>query len=492
MREVRLVGWLAGAALCLLAGQAAHAQPLTECRVAGLRHSVQCGVLQRALDPARPDGPKIDIHYVVAPALARRKLPDPVFLLAGGPGQSAITLAPNMLALFARLNNRRDIVFVDQRGTGQSAPLECADPQRESLAEQADPDRPFKRLMECKAALLKLPYIKEPADLGFFTTPLAMQDLDAVRRALGAERINLVGASYGTRAALDYARQFPQTVRRSVIDGVAPPDMVLPASFSTDGQAAFDKLLADCEREPACKKAFPTLRADWLALLASLPRAVSAAHPVTGLPERFTLTREMVLAAVRGPLYAPAFAAALPAAIGAAAQGRFEALIGMGSLMSSRKGAQLAIGMHFSVVCAEDLPLLDKATDLPGSDFGADQATLYRRACAEWPRGVVPAGFYSVATSATPVLLLSGGLDPATPPRHGERVAKLLGANALHVIVPNAGHGVMSIGCMRDVIYRFIDSTDDKEALAVDAACVKSIPRPPAFVPIDVAVRASK
>ena len=257
-----------------------------------------------------------------------------------------------------------------------------------------------------------------------------MQDLDAVRKALGAERINLVGASYGTRAALEYARQFPQAVRRSVIDGVAPPDMVLPASFSTDGQAAFDKLLADCEHELACAKAFPTLRADWSALLASLPRVVSATHPLTGLPERFTLTREMVLAAVRGSLYAPAFAAALPAAISAAAQGRFEALVGMGSLMSSRKGAQLAVGMHFSVVCAEDLPLLEKASDKPGADFGVDQAALYRRACADWPRGTVPAAYYGVGASAAPVLLLSGGLDPATPPRHGERVAKLLGTNA--------------------------------------------------------------
>ena len=489
---VCVVRLMAGAALATFAASAAHAQPLTECRVAGLRHSVQCGVLQRALDPARPDGPKIDIHYVVAPAMARRKLPDPVFMLAGGPGQSAITLAPSVLALFSRLNNRRDIVFVDQRGTGKSAPLECADPKRESLAEQADPERPFKRLMECKAELLKLPSIQAASDLGFFTTTLAMQDLDAVRRQLGAERINLVGASYGTRAALEYTRQFPQAVRRSVIDGVAPPDMVLPASFSTDGQAAFDKLLIDCEREPACAKAFPSLRADWAALLASLPRAVSAAHPLTGSPEHFTLTREMVLAAVRGPLYAPAFAAALPAAISAAAQGRFEALVGMGSLMSSRKGSQLSIGMHFSVVCAEDLPLLDKATDAPGADFGNDQADLYRRACADWPRGDVPAAFYRVPASATPVLLLSGGLDPATPPRHGERVAKLLGLAALHVVAPNAGHGVMALGCMRDVIYRFIDAAEDKDALAVDARCVKSIPRPPAFVPIGVDVGASK
>ncbi len=483
---------MAAVALCALASHAAHAQPLKDCRVGGLSHSVQCGVLQRALDPARPDGPTIDIHFVVAPAMARRKLPDPVFVLAGGPGQSAIKVAPGMLALLSRLNNRRDIVFVDQRGTGRPAPLECADPQRESLAEQADPDRPFKRLLECQAALRKLPYIKTASDLGFFTTTLAMQDLNAVRQALGAERVNLIGASYGTRAALEYARQFPQAVRRSVIDGVAPPDMVLPASFSTDGQAAFDKLLADCEREPACVKAFPALRADWAALLTSLPRAVLATHPMTGLPERFTLTREMVLGAVRGPLYAPAVAAALPAAINAAAQGRFEALVGLASVTVPRKGAQLSIGMHFSVVCAEDLPLLAKAADAPGTDFGVDQATLYRRACADWPRGAVPAAFYSVPASATPVLLLSGGLDPATPPRHGERVAKLLGASALHVVVPNAGHGVMPLGCMRDVIYRFVDAAEDKDALAVDATCVKSIPRPPAFVPAGAEQGASK
>ena len=160
-------------------------------------------------------------------------------------------------------------------------------------------------------------------------------------------------------------------------------------------------------------------------------------------------------------------------------------------LMGGRSG-QMAEGMHFSVVCAEDLPLLDKATDTPGADFGIDQATLYRRACAEWPRGAVPAAFYGVKASASPVLLLSGGLDPATPPRHGDRVAKLLGANALHVVVPNAGHGVMSLGCMRDVIYRFVDAADDGDALAVDVACVKSIPRPLAFVPIDVAAGASK
>ena len=483
--------------LLLVLCATARAQGLSECRVAGIRNSVQCGVVQRALDPARPDGPKIDIHYVVAPAMARRKLPDPVFVLAGGPGQSATQIAPTMLALLSRLNNRRDIVFVDQRGTGRSAPLECADPQREALADQADPERQFKLLMQCKSALLKLPYIRTESDLGFFTTTLAMQDLDAVRLQLGAQHIDLVGASYGTRAGLEYLRAFPGAVRRAVLDGVAPPDMALPASFSTDGQASFDALLAACDAEAACHRDHPTLRTDWAALLQSLPKQVSAPHPLTGRIETFTLTREMLLAAVRGPLYGPALAAALPAAISEAAQGRYEGIVGLGAILASRKGVKLAMGMHFSVVCAEDVPrLADSADkfgiDKPGADFGTEFAALYRRMCSAWPRGPVPDAFYAISPSRAPVLLLSGGVDPATPPRHGERVARALGPTAQHVIVPNAGHGVMGIGCMRDVVYRFIDAADDKDATAVDASCVKAIPRPPSFAPITLPAEAAK
>ena len=485
MRSRRAVAAALAMALGLAAGTAS-AQGLGDCRIAGLRNSVKCGMVQRALDPARPDGPKIEVHYVVVPAMARRKSPDPVFLLAGGPGQSAIDVAPQTMPLFSRLNNRRDIVFVDQRGTGLSAPLNCADPQRETLAEQAGTERQIRLLMQCKADLLKRPYIKSPSDLGFFTTTLAMQDLEAVRQQLGAQQIDLVGVSYGTRAGLEYMRQFPGAVRRAVLDSVAPPDMVLMASFSTDGQAAFDALLAACEHEPACVKTYPKLRAEWMALLAGLPKPATAPHPLDGKPEHFTLTREMVLGAVRGALYSPAMAAALPAAISEAAAGRYEGLVGMGSLLGSRRGLQLAMGMHFSVICAEDAPLLAKSTDAPGSDFGNAQAQLYQRVCAEWPRGAVPAAFYSVPPTRTPTLLLSGGLDPATPPRHGARMAKALGPAAQHVIVANAGHSVLGVGCARDVLYRFIDTADDKDATAIDASCLKAIPRPGAFLPIDL------
>jgi dienelactone hydrolase len=148
------------------------------------------------------------------------------------------------------------------------------------------------------------------------------------------------------------------------------------------------------------------------------------------------------------------------------------------------------MGMHFSVVCAEDAPRLALAGPAPGGDFGDASERLYRQVCADWPRGEVPAAFYTVPASPVPVLVMSGAIDPVTPPRHGQRVAQALGAQAVHIVVPNAGHGVMSLGCLRDVIYRFVDQPDGAQALAnvkADAACASHLPRPPAFVPVRAA-----
>ena len=466
-------------ALALGAPLAHAAAPLKPCRVDGIATELKCGSLQRPLDPARPDGPKIDVHYVVVPALARNKQLDAVLLLAGGPGQSATQLASRVLPRLSRLNNRRDLVFIDQRGTGKTAPLQCPDDSKLPVTEQLDPAAQLRRIEACRANLEKLPY----GDLRFFTTTIAMQDLDAVREQLGVPQWNLVGASYGTRAALEYLRLFPTKVRRTVIDGVAPPDMVLPASFSTDGQAALDKLLA------AHAKTHPTLQADWHKLLASLPRQVTVQQPLTGVPEQFTVDRELLLRAVRMPLYQPALAAALPAAIQAAAHdGNFASIFGLTTAFGSSPALRLAMGMHYSVVCAEDVPRLADAKDAPGADFRTGNAEEYARVCKTWPRGTVDPAFYKIPPAPSPVLLLSGGADPATPPRHGERVAQALGAaqpgRVQHIVVPEAGHGVMPVGCMRDLIFRFIDAREDASALPQDAACATRIPRPIAFQPI--------
>jgi pimeloyl-ACP methyl ester carboxylesterase len=276
-------------------------------------------------------------------------------------------------------------------------------------------------------------------------------------------------------------------VRRTVLDGVAPPDMVLPASFSVDAQSALEALLQSCDARSddgkACARQFPNLRQEWATLLASLPRRISVHHPLSGALESFTLTRDAVLRAVRTPLYAPAVASALPAAIHHAAAGDFEGLVGLSNALGSSKSLRLAMGMHFSVVCAEDIPRLSLSGAAAGADFGASDADFYAAVCRFWPRGTVDGAFYQVPRAQSPVLLLSGGVDPATPPRHGSRVAQALGDKAQHVVVPQAGHGIMAVGCMRDVVFRFIMEPNDAQALPQDAGCAVRIPRPGAFLP---------
>lgn len=482
----------AAAAVLALAATAPMAAPaegpllLKPCRLKGVGTEARCGVLRRPLDPAQPQGVQIALHVAVLPALARNKLPDPVFFFAGGPGQSAIALAGRVQGLMGRFLTRRDVVLIDQRGTGQSAPLDCDEGQSalRPLREQIDPARESARIQACLMRLQALPH----GDLRRYTTTVAMADAEAVRQALGLGPVNLVGGSYGTRAVLEYLRAYPASVRRAVIDGVAPPDMVLMRSMSTDNQAALDGVVDGCERSSACSKTYPQLRQRWQAMLASLPREVTVLHPLTGASETLTLGRDAVLGLVRAPLYVPAYAAALPYAISEAANGRFTPLVGLGTgLFGGGKAMEMAVGMHFAVVCAEDFPRLPAATDAPGRDTGTAGEQVYRQVCSGLPRAEVPEAFYTLPKATAPVLLLSGGADPVTPPRHGARVAQALGAQAVHLVVPNLGHGVMGQGCMADVMFRFVDQADPAVALKnarEEARCAVDVPRPEAYVPL--------
>lgn len=471
---------LVSALLLAAAGAATAAPPpgLQPCRLQGVEYPAWCGQVRRPLDPQAKGGAAIDVHFAVLPALSRQRKSDPIFFFAGGPGQSAIDLAGPVARLLARFSNRRDVVLIDQRGTGRSAPLHCAgdDAPDRPLRDAFDADWAQLALDRCREALQRLPH----GDLRRFTTPLAVQDAEAVRAWLGAGRINLVGVSYGTRVALDYLRQFPATTRRVVLDGVAPPDMALPQSFAADAQTAFDALLAWCEGDADCQRRHPTLRRQWQALRDAVPQAVTLTHPVSGREERLTLTAEGLAALVRAPLYAPALAAALPAAIAAAAEGRWTPLAGLAMALGAGRAGRLAQGQHLAVVCSEDLPRMTPGA-APGGDFAA-LADRYRRACEGWPRAELPAAFDHVAPAPVPVLLLSGAADPVTPPRHGQRMAQALGARARHVVVPAAGHGLLALPCVREQVYRFVDADDAAAALAAEGGCPAQRPWPPVFV----------
>jgi pimeloyl-ACP methyl ester carboxylesterase len=478
-----------GTTLAVAQPAAAQALQLESCRLPGLSSPARCGTVSRPLDPARPDAGRIELRVAVLPAVARLKRPDPVLFIAGGPGQSAVELAGVASSLFVRLQRRRDVVLVDQRGTGGSRPLECPGDRRglasRPLAEEFDRDARLAELAACRAAHQAAP----ATDLRMFTTALAVDDLEAVRQALGVAAWNVVGVSYGTRVGLELMRVHPHSVRRLVLDGVVAPDRSLPRAAAADARRALDAVWQACEADAACRQRHPALRAQWQALLGDLPRRVEVAHPKTGRLESFVLDRDALLGMVRSVLYAPALAAGLPHAVGEAAAGRLGALVGLAAAqdLGTGRGA-VASAMHFSVVCSEDLPSgraaapAGEATADPG-EFGDSLESLYQRVCADWPRGMVPEGFRRVGPAPAAVLALSGGADPVTPPASAERVVQALGPRARHIVVPQAGHGLLALPCLRDAVFRFVEAADDTAALAVEGGCADEVPRPLVFAP---------
>ncbi|MBC3881010.1 alpha/beta hydrolase [Undibacterium sp. LX40W] len=441
------------------------------CRIPNFPQEVQCGQVSRPLDPSQPDGKKIDVHYVVLPSQDRNKLPDAVFLLAGGPGQSAIGVSAFGESMLGKLNRRRDLVFVDQRGTGKSAPLKC--PKLENDETPMDQAAVVKRVLECKDDLQKLPH----GDLRFYTTSIAVQDLEAVRAAQNYSAINLVGVSYGTRVGLEYLRQFPKSVRRLVIDGVVPPDLNL---LGTDAKAALDGIFADCKADTRCNTAYPDLENRWKHLLSGGTRQATFTHPRLGTEVSMPISREDIIGMVFRGLYSPTVTSVLPYAIAQADQGKFGPLANLGGGFNLPSPTAMSMGMHYSVWCSEAYVKPPAAN--VNDELSSVMANNYGKICSAWPRGDVPAEFFTIPKSNSPVLLLSGGIDPVTPTRNGDQVAKALGEKARHLFIKNAGHGLIGQGCVREVVNNFVAAKDDQEAAKVDASCVVQIPRPLVWV----------
>jgi pimeloyl-ACP methyl ester carboxylesterase len=464
-------------------GKAAATVGIEACRVKGFDIEIKCAKVPVFEDREGKQGRKIDIHVAILPAKSDRKKPDPVFVFAGGPGQSAIEVGSRIMPALGRLNRERDLVFVDQRGTGKSNKLGCKVEDKDSM-EGFGSDAEVRGFMEgCLAEARK------HADPAFYTTTLALQDLDDVRKALGYDKINLWGASYGTRAALEYVRRFPQHTRTATLDGMAPFDMALPLSFVPDSHASLDSLLKACAREAACAKTFPNLEADLTELVRKLdanPFRVTVNHPRTGEPTKVRVSGTLVLGGIRGAMYGANISSVVPAAIQSAKKDDFGPLAALGLAVGGSVMDELAIGMHLSVICTEDWPLVQK-----GTQDGVKRVGLYgdellkdhRNMCAVWPQGKLPADFHAPVKSDVPILLLSGGIDPATPPRHAEVLLPGL-TRAKHVVAPNIGHGVSMQGCAPDLIKRFVE---DGNADKVDGACLSKLPRPVFFQPLSAA-----
>ncbi len=438
--------------------------------------AAECGVLQVPENPARPQGRQIGLHVARIAAISRRKQPDPLLVLAGGPGAAASTFYASVATAFARIQRDRDILLIDQRGTGRSNPLECAEPQ--------DLTGPASTAQITAAARSCLASLAPRADVNWYTTSVAVQDLERVRTALGLQRINLYASSYGTRVAQQYLRRFPGRTRSVILDGVVPIERPMGATTAIDAEAALEDILARCAREAACHERFGDPLGDYRAVRAALRVStvpISAHDPLTGEDTSFEFGAAHLASVLRLLSYTSEYAALLPLLLHAAAAHEDYAPLASQYLMVERAYAQsIATGMHNSVVCAEDVPFFAAApidpARLAATYLGTRQLDGLEAVCRVWPRGAMDEDLRAPLHSEVPALLLSGSDDPATPPAYAHEVARAF-TQHLELVLEGFGHGQLTAPCVDRIMAQFLERAS---VATLDASCVRAA-RPLAF-----------
>ncbi|MGY0799736.1 alpha/beta hydrolase [Lysobacter sp. A286] len=446
----------------------------------GKTTEAQCGTFLVPENPDQPDGRKIALNIAWLPTDGGGAAPDPVFFLAGGPGQAATEHAQAVMLTLAEVAKQRDIILVDQRGTGESNPLDCRDASGEPM-EMDDSVVPSLAQMQTFAAQCARG-LQDRADPRFYTTTDAVRDLDLVRAALGAEKINLIGVSYGTRVAQQYAATYPRHTRTVVLDSVAPNSLVVGGEFARTLEDALALQSSKCQQLPACRERYPTdMREQLRTVMTQLeqnPVEVDYRDSRTGELHHDTVTADAVGGLAFMFSYAPQTASLLPLMIDEAAQGRYAPLMSLVQMNTEQMQGQMTRGMQWSVLCAEDAGRYRPDPASSDTIIGSDVAEIFFAPCSVWPHGTAPAEFHQPFTSDLPVLLLSGELDPVTPPRYADEVVANL-ANGRHLVLQGQGHNVSGIGCMPKLLGQFMETAD---AAALEAKCLDNLSYVPPFV----------
>ena len=475
-----LIAALALTAVAALTGCDVHrsssqntAITFSDCRLKRIDSVARCAIVAVQEDYTNKDsaGKTINIHVAVLPALARNPEPNPVYFFAGGPGQAASDIG-GLVSALGDLRKSRDIVLVDQRGTGKSKTLTCdaaaADPNADPLKEAfSNSDGAIQRDWAKCIATLK-------GRAATHRTDDYIDDLEQVRKALGHDQINIWGGSYGSRVALRYMKRYPQNIRVAVLDGVAPTSLHLPDDALATSEAELRSTLAACAASAGCAKAYPNILATFDTLLSELrakPRTVNFAHPASGQPITGVVSDRALVTLIWPMLYMPEASRMVPSLIAQAAVGNFAPLAATMSATSIGEG-DIAIAQRFAVMCAEDM--LNR-TPMPTPRFQALNDLFYGF-CRGFPHGKVAPEFFEPTTSDIPTLLLSGTQDPVTPPSQGTLAAKTL-PNSKHVVVAGVGHITSPQPCVRRIITKFIEAGNIAAAVDPCEAELK-LPRP--------------
>lgn len=471
---VSLIGLLA----CLTAPLSVSAafDDLKACELAGpsgLSVSARCGTLEVLEDRGQPDGRVLEISYAVVPARAGSPAPDPVFFLAGGPGQSAIDVAPLISLSLREVNRDRHLIFVEQRGTGSSNPLNC---EPDDLDDMIDMD--FERLNDAVRDCMA----EWDVDVRHFTSTDYAQDLEDFRAAYGFEVINLIGGSYGTRMAQVYLRNYPERVRSVVLDAVVPTRLRLGSEHAVMLDQALELLFDRCAADPACNERFTDVESafrDLIERYRSNGQSITISHPRTGEGTPIEFNDQTLGGALRFLAYSPQTQMIIPYLVHEAhATGQPDRIAAQALIMTDQIAGQLAFGLNFSVGCTEDWPSWPDGIDNSNTLLGNGMVDLYASICDWWPAGDLPADFHTPFDSEAPVLILSGELDPVTPPQYGEEVAGQY-SNSLHLVGRGLGHTVTSHPCFSSIIAEFFESASVD---SLDTECMAALGNAPFFV----------
>ncbi|HET9029027.1 MAG TPA: alpha/beta fold hydrolase [Candidatus Aquilonibacter sp.] len=458
---------LAAIALSVLAAVApsvakAGALHVAPCTVAGV--AAKCGTFTVYENRVTRHGRTIDLHFVVLKA--KHPSGRAIVFNPGGPGASAVAMAPDFAAdtgsAFARLRDRYDLLLVDNRGTGASAPQNC------DFAPPAHPELYFAQLWPdslVKACRAKL---AAGADLNLYSTSVAADDLDDVRAALGYGKLVLFGGSYGTTFYLAYARQHPGHVESVILEGVAPPHFYLiPLPMAGGAQTSMNNLIAACSTDARCSSHFPSLAQHFDALVHRFDRGpidVPVRNAVTKQMQTVALSKEVFTDTLRHVLYSPSQAAYVPVVIERAYNGKYAPLASLINDNVQEFAHILAAGLNLSVSCAEDNPFItesDVARSSAGSFEGDLRVRAQQRACAIWHVRPVAHSFQDPVHSAAPILMVSGSDDPATPPQYAHKALADL-PNGRMLLVKGASHDSDMPPCVWSLEVAFVRAASAK------------------------------
>lgn len=443
-------------------------------RNSGATTAAFCAPFEVPENHAAPEGRKISLNLAL---IRSREAADDDFIvyLAGGPGQAAIDTWPQMAGSLDSSRKRRNVILLDQRGTGGSNALDCSAIQTDEESQAFDAERISAALRKCLAE------VSTHADPQFYTTTDAVQDLEALRLALGGPKLDLVGVSYGTRVAQQYIKRHPQAVRSAVLDSVAPNELILGSEFSRNLDNALKAQFSKCTENVECAKAFPDPHANLIQLrdrLSAEPRQLSYADPVDFTTQKTQLSGYGLAGLVRMFAYSPETAALIPLTVKEALAGNFAPMLGQISVINRGMSDLAGSGMQLSVICAEDADRIVANPEDEKTLLGTLMVDVIKTQCSIWPKGKSPADFNEPVSGSTPILVLAGEFDPVTPPRYAEQVMTHLD-NARLILAKGQGHNVIGRGCIPKLVSQFMDTL---EPAKLDIACVDTLGAIPHFI----------